>query len=143
MHLFLGCVVDVRRQLFPSAPLSKPDLGFETFIGDLLGYIRDKNIPLQNMHFVVWMHSGKTGQQFQTHCWNRIVKNEKKLTILSNYLSEIFSLCWICAETESYRIVCYVAQIRTPPPLPLDFLNYSLSVSLSLFFDSSLGNLSL
>ena len=44
-------VTDVRRRLFPSPPLSKPDLGFETFIGDLLGCIRDKNIPLQNMHF--------------------------------------------------------------------------------------------
>jgi len=52
MHLFLGCVADVRRQLFPSAPLSKPDLGSEGF-GDLLGCIRDKNIPVENMHFVV------------------------------------------------------------------------------------------
>lgn len=32
---------------------SKPDLGSEGF-GDLLACIRDKNIPLQNMHFVVW-----------------------------------------------------------------------------------------
>lgn len=31
---------------------SKPDLGSQGF-GDLLACIRDKNIPLQNIHFVV------------------------------------------------------------------------------------------
>ena len=65
MHLFLGCVVDVRRQLFPSAPFSKPDFGFQTFIGDLLSCIRDKNIPLQNMHFVVWMHWPSLANKFK------------------------------------------------------------------------------
>jgi hypothetical protein len=50
------CQADLRRQLWFFFFFSKPDLGSQGF-GDLLACIRDKNIPLQNMHFVVCIGS--------------------------------------------------------------------------------------
>jgi hypothetical protein len=55
MYFWVVYQADLSRQLsalFFLVFLSKPDLGSQGF-GDLLACIRDKNIPLQNMHFVV------------------------------------------------------------------------------------------